>query len=213
MLLCDATGAERDLVSFSSGSSNQGRSYASLPDGARGTASLAWRTATLGSTNGGVRGDLNVGESIILSFTMKAGCSAQDGQNLRADVTYTGGSTSFTTPSIFAVGRGLLKILKTPSVVTAGVDDEIEFEIAVENIGTATAYNVTLQNILGSGLSQLSATPAPAASLPPNYTWSLGSIAVGERKTVKVTEKVINCTELYEEARANWGCSGDLCQY
>ena len=213
MLLCDATGAERDRVSFSSGSSNQGRSYASLPDGARGTGSLAWRTATLGSTNGGTRGALNVGETVTLSFTMKAGCSAQDGQNLRADLAYTGGSVSFTTPSTFAVGRGRLKVIKTPSVVTAGVDDVIEFEIAVENIGTATAYNVTLQNILGSGLSQLSATPAPAASLPPNYTWSLGSIAVGERKTVKVTEKVINCTELYEEARANWGCSGDLCQY
>lgn len=139
MLLCDATGAERDRVSFSSGSSNQGRSYASQPDGARGSSSFAWRTATLGSTNGGTRGDLNVGETIILSFTMKAGCSAQDGQNLLADVTYTGGSTSFTTPSTFAVGRGLLKVLKTPSVVTAGVDDEIEFEIAVENIGTATA--------------------------------------------------------------------------
>ena len=212
VLLFDSSGTQIDRIAYTSGSTNQGKSYASQPDGARAASSFAWRTSTLGATNGGTRGDLNVGETITMSFTLKAGCSAQDGQNLNADVAYTGGTASFTTPSTFLVSRGLLKVLKTPSVVTAGVDDVIEFEIAVENIGTGTAYNAILTNSLGSGLSQLSANPVPDTSLPPEYTWELGAIAVGEKKTVKVTEKITKCTDLFEEARANWGCSGDLCQ-
>lgn len=213
VLLYDASGTQVDKISYTSGSTNQGKSYASLPDGARAVASFAWRTpTTLGASNGGTRGDLNVGETITLSFTLKAGCSAQNGQNIKADVAYTGGTASFTTPSTFLVNRGLLKILKTPTVVTAGVDDTVDFEIAVENIGTGTAYNVVLTNSLGSGLLQLSANPVPTTSLPPDYTWNLGTIAVGEKKIVAVKEKITKCVDLFEEARANWGCSGDLCQ-
>ena len=213
VMLYDPSNVKRDTVTYSSGSSNQGKSYASQPDGARGTASFAWRTpTTLGASNGGTWGDLNVGEVITVSFTMKAGCSAVDGQNLKADLAYTGGSTSFTTSSTFLVNRGLLKILKTPAVVSASVGDSADFNITVENIGTGTAYNVVMTNGLGSGLLMQTMTPSPNSSSPPNYTWNLGTIAVGEQKTVKVMEKIIKCVDIFDEARVDWGCPNASCQ-
>jgi len=210
--LYDSSGVKRDSVTYPSGSGNQGKSYACVPDASRSVSAFAWRTPTLGASNGAGRGDLNIGETITLSFTMKADCSAADGQNLNAVLTYTGGSASFTTSSTFLVNRGLLKILKTPAVASASVDDIADYNITVENIGTGPAYNVVMVNRLGAGLEMQTTSESPDISSPPNYTWNLGAIAAGSKKTIKVSEKVVKCTEIYDEAQATWGCDNESCQ-
>lgn len=213
VMLYDSGSVQRDLVTYSGGSSNQGRGYACQPDGARGSSSFAWRSATLGSSNGGIGGDLNVGEIINVSFTLKARCNSTDGQNLAARLDYTGGYAEFTTSSTFLVNRGLLKVLKTPTVVRASVGDYAKFNITVENIGSGTAYNVVMTNTLGSGLSMQSMSPPPDSSAPPNYTWNLGDIPAGGKSVVMVRERVVACVNIYDEARASWGCEVDPCQH
>jgi uncharacterized repeat protein (TIGR01451 family) len=67
------------------------------------------------------------------------------------------------------------------------VNDELVYTLICRNIGDATANEVTLIDVLPSGLPLVGVSPSPDEMTLPVLRWSLGSLAPGERRTVVIT--------------------------
>ncbi len=124
---------------------------------------------------------------------------------------------------------GDLLIEKTPETYYANTN-QVQWEIYVTNRGTGTAYNVWVDDLLGDGLSYISAvvddmtgvliTPGQdhtgAGSPGPPYgditTISIAAMAAGERRQITFIAQQINCTNLTNDVTSNWGCIGIDCR-
>lgn len=71
------------------------------------------------------------------------------------------------------------------SAVLAG--DELVYTLIARNTGDTIAYDVTLLDVLPTHAPLVDASPMPDEVALPLLRWSLGELAVGERRTVVVT--------------------------
>jgi uncharacterized repeat protein (TIGR01451 family) len=79
-----------------------------------------------------------------------------------------------------------LELVKTGySAVLTG--DELVYMLVCQNNSERTAEEVTLVDVLPTGLPLLGASPAPDEATLPALRWSLGNLAPGEQRTVVVT--------------------------
>jgi uncharacterized repeat protein (TIGR01451 family) len=195
--LFDSTGVQKDSVTYDV--SVESQSWACMPDGSE---IWNWRNSTLFATNG----DLAAGDQIKVEFNLTTACGTPSGGRIKADVFYLGGSDSRSSASML-VKQGFLNVVKTPSVVEAGVGDVVNWTINVENTGLGPAYNVRVNDTLSSGLNFIS-IDSPGGGM----NWSYDVIAPGEEKTVNISVNVTACQDLFNEVNASWGCDGSPCQ-
>ena len=67
------------------------------------------------------------------------------------------------------------------------INDELVYTLMVQNTGRFRVDNVTLLDVLPTGLPFVDASPPPDDVTLPLLTWSLGSMEPRERRTVVIT--------------------------
>lgn len=129
------------------------------------------------------------------------------------------------TPALLLSGDLLIE--KTPETYYA-VTNSVQWEIYVTNRGTGTAYNVWVDDVLGSGLLyEHGVNPVVVDnmtgvtindSLDHNggaingASVEITSMAAGERRQITFIARQVDCNNLTNDVTANWGCIGVECQ-
>ena len=122
---------------------------------------------------------------------------------------------------------GDLLIEKTPEIYYAD-SNRVQWEIYLTNRGTGTAYNVWMDDELGSGLMyEHGVNPVVVDNMSGvTINDSLGhdggaingasveitSMAAGERRQITFIAKQTDCNNLTNNVTANWGCLSGDCQ-
>lgn len=144
-------------------------------------------------------------------------CNDDDAPDVYDDSCSTTGSAS---PSLLLSGDLLIE--KTPETYYAS-DNTVQWKIYVTNRGTGTAYNVWVDDVMGSGLTFDSATVdagvwAVNANVDHNSNAINGAnitideIPAGIRREITFNATYTSCVNLTNDVTANWGCIGDYCQ-
>ena len=76
----------------------------------------------------------------------------------------------------------------TPNAVYAG--EQITYTLLIHNAGPATATSVVLSDTLPTGVSFVSASPAPATNVGGVLMWNVGTLANGQSRTYTVVVTV-----------------------
>ncbi|MCP4396956.1 MAG: DUF11 domain-containing protein, partial [bacterium] len=129
------------------------------------------------------------------------------------------------TPALLLSGDLLIE--KTPETFYAATNT-VQWEIYLTNRGTGAAYNVWVDDVLGSGLLyEHGVNPVVVDdmtgvtindSLDHNggaingASIEITSMAAGERRQITFIARQIDCTNLTNDVTANWGCIGVDCQ-
>ncbi len=125
------------------------------------------------------------------------------------------------TPALLRSGDILVR--KTPEVYYA-TENQVVWEIYLTNRGSGNAFNVWLDDVLGNGLEYVNAQVdnMDGVTVTPNQdhnggtinggTVSIEAMAPGERRQITFTANLVNCTDLTNAVRANWGCDNTDCQ-
>jgi len=111
---------------------------------------------------------------------------------------------------------------KSPEIVYATTRD-VSWSLVVHNTGNGTAYNVWVDDVLGSGLvfdaaNTLSAGATVSANLDHNgspingASFLFDELAPGELKTITFAADLVACAGLTNSIAASWGCDGTNCQ-
>lgn len=133
------------------------------------------------------------------------------------DTCQTSGSD---TPALLLSGDLLIE--KTPEVYYS-TTNTVEWTIYVTNRGTGTAYNVWVDDILGSGLTYSNAiVDGGVWSVTANQdhdgapsngaTISIEQIPAGIRRQITFTATYSSCSNLTNIVRTSWGCINEDCQ-
>lgn len=166
----------------------------------------------------GMAYELPPGEAVTVAFALVAGCGTISG-TLGSRVDFVLGGTGYWVSDSQPVEilPGAVRIEKIPSVISAGVGDEVSWTLVVENTGLGPIYNVVVTDVLGSGLLYVSSDPA-GDNADQTTTWdkthilSLEMIAPGERVEIELTAKVVACAGLNNRADVRFGCDdGSVC--
>ena len=162
--------------------------------------------------------ELSPGETVTVEFALETGCGTISG-TLGARVDFVQGGTGYWVSDSQPVEilPGAVRIEKIPSVISAGVGDEVTWTLVVENTGLGPIYNVVVTDVLGSGLSYVSSDPV-GDNVGQTTTWdkshapSLEEIAPGERVEIEIRAEVIACSGLDNRADVRFGCDdGSVC--
>ncbi|MEA1921501.1 MAG: IPTL-CTERM sorting domain-containing protein [Pseudomonadota bacterium] len=129
------------------------------------------------------------------------------------------------TPVIILSGDLLIE--KTPEIYYAD-RNIVQWEIYLTNRGTGTAYNVWVDDVLGSGLQyEPGVNPIVVDNMSgvtindslDHYGGAINgasveitSMAAGERRQITFIANQIDCSNLTNDVTANWGCIGMDCQ-
>jgi len=116
---------------------------------------------------------------------------------------------------------GDVYISKTPEVIYT-TQRSVTWQIELYNSSNGTAYNVVVDDVLGSALayasssvsgysSDSSVTTTPAGN---EVSFGFGHIHPGERPVIVLTANLVSCSipDMTNEATVGWGCGGDPCQ-
>jgi uncharacterized repeat protein (TIGR01451 family) len=153
-------------------------------------------------------GNLAAGDKLKIEFNLTPLCDAPSGDLITAYAKYDGGSAGPKDSSTILVKKGLLTVTKEPNVIEASRGDIIYWYINVTNVGTGTAYNVTVNDTPDAGLVLLELCNCPENSLK----WHYDRINVSETKWAKARFRVVSCKDLINNASVQWGCEGQVCQ-
>ncbi|MGC1121208.1 MAG: hypothetical protein WBA22_08945 [Candidatus Methanofastidiosia archaeon] len=120
-----------------------------------------------------------------------------------------------------------LFIKKTPELIYA-TQNQVTWTIYVTNSGSGTAYNVWVDDILGSDLQYNSSSATDLLGNPVVVTitanqdhlgapvngvsWAFDEIPAGKTRVITLTADLIGCTNLDNDVSASWGCLGVDCQ-
>ncbi|MCR4392697.1 MAG: DUF11 domain-containing protein, partial [Candidatus Acetothermia bacterium] len=163
------------------------------------------------------------GAQSVLTFQVRKRCSP--GREITATALFTDSCresscsvSASRTPSFL---RGpLLYVSKTPEIIYA-TQNPVTWTIYVTNGGAGPAYEVWVDDVLGSGLEYVSSTADPDVVPHPNedhhggwingVSWRIPVIAPGATRTLTVTARLVKCTGLTNEVQAGAGCGGEDC--
>ncbi len=119
---------------------------------------------------------------------------------------------------------GDVYLTMTPEVIYTTVRS-VTWRIELYNSSNGTAYNVYVDDVLGSGLAYTSSTVSGytgSLTTRPNQDHSgapingasflFGRIGPGERPVIQLTADLVSCTNMTNVATVGWGCGGDACQ-
>ena len=67
------------------------------------------------------------------------------------------------------------------------IDGELVYTLYCENVSDETAYDVTVVDVLPTGVQLVKASPPPDVVNPPMLSWSLGDLGPGQGRTVALT--------------------------
>ena len=156
------------------------------------------------------------GEVLFINFEMTAGCDAVSA-SLNPSVTFnrsSGGPGSDSSALSIQVLPGGVTIKQTPNVIPQVVGGQVTWSLTIENSGLGIISNVVISDVLGSGLSFDSATPAgdnqgQTTTWGPAQITALASMNPGDIVTIGLTATVTACNNLDSVADVRWGCSLD----
>jgi uncharacterized repeat protein (TIGR01451 family) len=87
-----------------------------------------------------------------------------------------------------------LEIFKTVNTKEPSIGETIEYTLAVDNLGTDTATNVRVQDILPVGLTFVSATPSVGGYDAGTGIWTVGTVTTADTPTLVIFAKVTSPT-------------------
>ena len=87
-----------------------------------------------------------------------------------------------------------LEIFKTVNNKEPSIGETIEYTLTVDNLGTDTATNVRVQDILPMGLTFVSATPSVGGYDAGTGTWTVGTVTTADTPTLVIFAKVTGAT-------------------
>ena len=147
---------------------------------------------------------LQPGETLDIAFQIVADCtavSATMNPSVDFDRVGGGGPGLDTTALSIQVNPGGVTIKQSPSVIPQVVGGQVTWQLVIENSGLGTISNVEITDVLGSGLSFDSASPA-GINIGQTTTWgpteipALASMDPGQIVTIDVSATVIGCENL-----------------
>jgi len=111
---------------------------------------------------------------------------------------------------------------KSPEVLYA-TTKYVTWFLVVHNTGNGAAYNVWVDDVLGSGLIFDEANTLPVgatvsanldhAGAPINgASFLFDELAAGELKTITLAAELVDCENLTNDIAVSWGCGGSDCQ-
>ncbi len=226
VLLRDAASVTVDAVSYGSSTAGlspsvpnvaAGRSIARSPaDNDTNTRNDWTSQAVPDPGEGNLPVGMANGDVIEIVYAVEIDCGAISGQFFaRAGFEQPPGTPGTGTGSLFlSVNIPDLVVVKTPIMQDAGFGDTVTWTVRVENAGFGGAENVMAVDRLGPGLEFTGFSVAPTWSDATNAVWDAAAIpaftnlAAGAFVDIVVTAEVVSCVGLYNQADAQWGCSG-----
>jgi uncharacterized repeat protein (TIGR01451 family) len=171
------------------------------------------------------------GQAAVLQLQIQKRCTgsgdlvatAYFDDNCNDDTTYNDSCSVSGTETPALLLSGDLLIEKNPEVIYASTNS-IQWKIYLTNRGNGTAYNVWLDDELGSGLDYagavvdnmtgvtVTADQDHDANAINGCTIAIAQMAAGERREITFDALLINCTNLTNDVSASWGCVGVECQ-
>jgi uncharacterized repeat protein (TIGR01451 family) len=170
------------------------------------------------------------GQNAKITFEIQKRCTgskdlvatAYYDDNCKDDATYDKICSTKTTETPALYLNGDLIIEQTPEVYYAD-GNIVQWEIYLTNRGTGTAYNVWIDDVLGSGLIyEHGVNPAVVSGDNTGVTINdsqdhLGNaingvsieiplMTAGERRQITMYAKMVNCNNLTNDVSASWGC-------
>ncbi len=111
---------------------------------------------------------------------------------------------------------------KSPEILYA-TTKYVEWSIVVQNTGNGTAYNVWVDDVLGSGLifdegntdpvgATVSANLDHTGTSINGASFLFDEVASGELKTITFAAELVDCDNLTNDIAVSWGCGGSDCQ-
>jgi uncharacterized repeat protein (TIGR01451 family) len=85
-----------------------------------------------------------------------------------------------------------LSLTKTVSNATPNVGDTVTFTVTLTNLGPNAATNVTVQDLLPSGLTFVSATPSQGTYINSSGLWTVGTVTTTTPQTLQIQAKVVS---------------------
>jgi uncharacterized repeat protein (TIGR01451 family) len=123
--------------------------------------------------------------------------------------------------------QAFLFIKKTPELIYA-IQDQVSWTIYLTNSGSGTAYNVWVDDLLGSDLQYNTSSVTDLLGNPVAVTtnanldhngnpingvnWMFTSIPAGATRVIILTADLLGCINLDNDVSASWGCLGGDCQ-
>lgn len=160
--------------------------------------------------------NLAPGQSAQVIFNVLIGCNAtrgiMQGRADYIDAQLPIGLSDFVTRNLdITVKKGVLVFEKTPTVQNASKGDIVTWTVKTRNTGLATIYNVSVTDIVGSGLNNIIVTPdlpTPTLNLVGNtITTNYTSIAAGDFRSFTVSGTINSCTNLSNSVSGTWSCN------
>lgn len=135
-------------------------------------------------------------DSIEIDFNLVAGCNATGSQKVSALLTYGDGTVSASSAAI-TLNRANLRITESPDKDRAEMGETVSWTITVENIGDGAAYNVSIYDIPGAGLSFIGNSG--------DLGWSYPKIDAGKHEIKNRDFRVASSEGLTNQVTASWG--------
>lgn len=163
------------------------------------------------------------GAQSILQFQVRKRCTPA--RELEATALFTD-SCGYSSCSVFDwdtpafMRQPLLYLYKTPEVIYA-TQNEVTWTIYVTNGGAGPAYEVWVDDILGSGLVYESSVVDPDVAVLPNQdhtgasingvSFHIPMISPGGTRVIQVTARMVRCQDLTDTVFAGQSCGNEEC--
>ena len=202
IILLDSSGREVDRTAEAKDEKNDGLCQARYPNGKDLGSDTDWKfqASTPGSSNGGSLADIYAGESLALSFDLTPGCDAPRQASLSGEIISSGGTIS--APSLpLTIRRANLTLSATPDRFDVSKGDVVDWTVLLENDGDGTAYSVTFNATLDTGM-QLTSIDSTVPEIVQGYT----TLAPGDKVQIWLKARVLSSAGDHSGIfKARWG--------
>jgi uncharacterized repeat protein (TIGR01451 family) len=150
-------------------------------------ASVSGQTLTwnLGNQSPGANGTIVVQAQVLMSAPTSVANTAQVSTTSPGDPDTSNDTSTWTTTIL----RPNVQVVKTAPANTAEASP-LQYQLAWTNNGSVAAANVQVVDTLPTGLTYVSASPAPSSVSGRTITWNLGTISPNQSGTIRVNTTV-----------------------